>query len=118
MSPQDCLWAAPLGNPSGSGHILPYIHPLVLIRIHYVHGETFIKLVAVFGTIIFFFGNTVDVIEKTAIDFDVMSSDLVKHIESIHIDEESVYVLTKNLKKKSKEEYTESDHNIIREAAL
>ena len=57
--------------------------------------------------------HTVDGIEKTAIDFVVMSSDLVKHIESIHIDEERVHVLTKNLKTKSTVEYSESNHNII-----
>ena len=35
LSPRDCPQAVPLGNPSGSGHILPYILPLVLIRIQY-----------------------------------------------------------------------------------
>ena len=29
------IWPEPLGFPSGSGHILPYIPPLVLIRIQY-----------------------------------------------------------------------------------
>ena len=54
--------------------------------------------------------HTVDGIEKTAISFVVLSSDLVKHIECIQIDEERV---TKNLKTKSTVEYSESDHNII-----
>ena len=57
--------------------------------------------------------HTLDGIEKTVIDFVVMSSDLIKHIESIHIDEERVHVLTKNLKTKSGVEYTESDHNVV-----
>ena len=34
-SPQDCPRAVPLGNPSGPGQILPYIPPLVLLRIQY-----------------------------------------------------------------------------------
>ena len=57
--------------------------------------------------------HTVDGIEKTVIDFVVVSGDLMKHIESIHIDEKRVHVLTKNLKTKSGVEYTESDHNVI-----
>ena len=36
LSPWDCPRAAPSGNSSGSGHILRYIPPLVLIRIHYI----------------------------------------------------------------------------------
>ena len=31
----------PSGNPSGSGHILPYIPPLVLIRIQYILPDEF-----------------------------------------------------------------------------
>ena len=35
LNPQDFPLAAPSGNPLGSGHILPYIPALVLIRIQY-----------------------------------------------------------------------------------
>ena len=33
LSPQDFPQAAPSGNSLGSGHILPYIPPLVLLQI-------------------------------------------------------------------------------------
>ena len=33
LSPRDCTRAPPSGNSLGSGHILPYFPPLVLIRI-------------------------------------------------------------------------------------
>ena len=48
------------------------------------------------------------------IDFVVVSSDLIKHIEYMHIDEERVHVLTKLTKSKhGKTTKVESDHNLI-----
>ena len=43
----------------------------------------------------------------------LLSSDLVKHIENIHIDDRRQNVLTKIIKSKSGIKYQESDHNII-----
>ena len=56
---------------------------------------------------------TVDGIKKSIIDFVIVSSDMIKHIEQIHIDDERVHVLTKNLKTKNGIHYSESDHHII-----
>ena len=51
---------------------------------------------------------------KSVIDFVVVSSDLIKHIEYMHIDEERVHVLTKLTKSKhGKTTKVESDHNLI-----
>ena len=47
------------------------------------------------------------------IDFVITSSDLVKHITEMHIDDDRFHVLTKNLKTKTGMDYSESDHNII-----
>jgi hypothetical protein len=57
--------------------------------------------------------NTVLGVQKSIIDFVIASSDLIEHIIEIHIDEERVNVLTKNLKTKTGIEYIESDHNVI-----
>ena len=57
--------------------------------------------------------STVNGIEQSVIDFVIVSCDLVKHIEYIHIDEKRIHVLTKNLKTKHKNEVIKSDHNII-----
>ena len=52
-------------------------------------------------------------VEKSVIDFVVVSSDLIKHIEYMHIDEERVNVLTKLTKsKRGKTTKVESDHNL------
>ena len=52
--------------------------------------------------------------EKSVIDFVVMSSDLVSHIEYVHIDDKITNVLTKLVKsKKNQTKKVESDHNII-----
>ena len=56
---------------------------------------------------------TVNGIEQSIIDFVLMSSDLMDHIEHIHIDEDRVHVLSKNIKTKNGISYNESDHNII-----
>ena len=57
--------------------------------------------------------NTVLGVQKSIIDFVIASSDLIEHIIEIHIDEERVNVLKKNLKTKTGIEYIESDHNVI-----
>ena len=46
--------------------------------------------------------HSVNDVEKSIIDFVLMSNDLVKHIEHIHVDNERVHVLSKNIKKKLK----------------
>ena len=56
---------------------------------------------------------TVNGIEKSVIDFVIVSNDLVKHIEKIHIDDERKHVLTKIMKNKKNTDITESDHNMI-----
>jgi hypothetical protein len=60
---------------------------------------------------------TVDGVQKSVIDFVIVSSDLVKHVEYLHIDEKRDNVLTKLVKNtKSKTKRTikvESDHNIL-----
>ena len=60
---------------------------------------------------------TVEGVERSVIDFVITSSDLVKHIQSMHIDEKRTHVLTKLIKtKKGKIKHTkkvESDHNVI-----
>ena len=53
-------------------------------------------------------------IEKSVIDFVVVSSDLVKHIDYMHVDDARENVLTKLLKsKRGKTTKVESDHNLI-----
>ena len=42
--------------------------------------------------------HTVSGVERSVIDLVIMSSDMTKHIENIHVDEERVDVLTKNFK--------------------
>ena len=42
-----------------------------------------------------------------------ISSDLLEHMEKIHIDDQRLHVLTKNRKTKNGIDYSESDHNII-----
>ena len=54
-----------------------------------------------------------DRIKKSILDFVIVSSDMIKDIEQIHIDDERVHVLTKNLKTKNGIHYSESDHHII-----
>ena len=59
--------------------------------------------------------NTVDGVEQSVIDFVIMSSDLINHVEYMHIDDMRENVLTKLVKsKKGKKRHTkkvESDHN-------
>ena len=43
---------------------------------------------------------TVKVVEKSVIDFVIVSSDLVKHIKHIQMDDKRTNVLTKNMKTK------------------
>ena len=57
--------------------------------------------------------HTVNGVERSIIDLVLMNSDLSEHIEQIHVDEERVHVLLKNIKTKTGISYTESDHNII-----
>ena len=57
--------------------------------------------------------STINGIEKSVIDFVIVSSDLLKHVESIHIDDARVNVLTKNHKTPKAMEISKSDHNII-----
>ena len=51
--------------------------------------------------------------KKSVIDFVIMSSDLLLHMEQIHIDDECLNLLTKNCRTKSGIVYSESDHNLI-----
>ena len=57
--------------------------------------------------------STINGIERSVIDFVIVSSDLVKHIKNIHIDDKRINVLTKNVKTKEGTITTKSDHNII-----
>ena len=62
--------------------------------------------------------NTTNNIEKSVIDFIIVSQDLGKHIESMHIDEARTNVLAKIVKKKKKTNskeivVTETDHNTM-----
>ena len=58
--------------------------------------------------------STVQGVEKSVIDFVIVSSDLGKHIEYMHIDDKRRNVLTKLTKtKKSHTKKVESDHNVI-----
>ena len=61
--------------------------------------------------------HTVEGIEKSVIDFVIISSDLNNHLEYMHIDDQRVNVLTKLVKtKKGKRKHikkVESDHNLI-----
>ena len=61
---------------------------------------------------------TADSIEKSVIDYVIVSRDLGKHIDKMHIDEDRINVLTKIVNKRSKGSQslvvlTESDHNTI-----
>ena len=56
---------------------------------------------------------TVTGVKKSVIDFVIVSNDLVKHIEQIHIDDERIHVLTANMKSKNYIHHSESDHNLI-----
>ena len=52
--------------------------------------------------------------ERSVIDFVILSSIIVQHVERMHIDEERHNVLTKIIKKRNKVvEKCESDHNTI-----
>ena len=58
--------------------------------------------------------NTKENIERSVIDFIIVSSDLVKSVVNMQIDEGRQHVLTKFIKKKNKTvEISESDHNTI-----
>ena len=57
--------------------------------------------------------STCDGSETSVIDFVIASSDLINHIEYIHIDDRREHVLTKLVKKGSHTKKSESDHNII-----
>ena len=57
--------------------------------------------------------NTVDSVEKSIIDFVIVSQDIVKNISSIMIYEERRYVLTKLSKTKKGVIKNKSDHNIF-----
>ena len=56
---------------------------------------------------------TVDSVEKSIIDFVIVSHDLVPEILSMMIDDDRKYVLTKLTKTKSGLQKKESDHNTI-----
>ena len=52
--------------------------------------------------------------EESVIDFVVISSDLVRHIEYVDVDDKRVHVLTKLVKCKNRQtKKVESDHNVI-----
>ena len=52
-------------------------------------------------------------LKKSVIDFVIVSSDIVEYIESIHMDDERINILTRNTKTKNGTEVSKSDHNII-----
>ena len=52
-------------------------------------------------------------LEKSTIDFVIVSSELVDHIESIVIDEDKVNCLSSNVRTKKGVKVTKSDHNSI-----
>ena len=57
--------------------------------------------------------DTVNGLKKSVIDFVIISSDLLEHMDKIHIDDQRLHVLTKNRRTKNGIDYSESDHNII-----
>ena len=52
-------------------------------------------------------------VERSVIYFVIVSNDLKEHVMFIHVDEERVHVLTKNIKTKNGIEHTKSDQNLI-----
>ena len=56
--------------------------------------------------------HTINGIEKSVIDLVLLSGDLIKHMEYIHVDDKREYVLTNIVKTKKGKEHTKSDHNI------
>ena len=57
--------------------------------------------------------STVDSIEKSIIDFVIISHDLVEHVKSMMIDDDCKYVLTKLTNTNNEIVKKESDHNTI-----
>ena len=51
--------------------------------------------------------------EESVIDLVITSRNLASHIEAVHVDEERLHVLTKNVKVGSVVKNTESDHNVV-----
>ena len=49
----------------------------------------------------------------SVIDFVIVSSDIVEHVELIHIDDERINVLTKNVKTKKGTDINKSDRTMI-----
>ena len=56
---------------------------------------------------------TIDSTERSVIDFVITSSDLIQHIDSMHIDDRRENVITKLVKKGKHVKKVESDHNLI-----
>ena len=56
---------------------------------------------------------TVDSIEESIIDFVIVSSDLVKDIDELIIDEQKEYALSKIVKRKNSVQVLHSDHNVM-----
>ena len=56
---------------------------------------------------------TVNGNEKSVIDFVIISQDLLKHLNYMHIDDQRVNVLTRNKRTKTGIEISKSDHNMI-----
>ena len=56
---------------------------------------------------------TVIGIEQSVIDFVIVSSNLMKHVQSIHIDGKRLNVLTRLTKRGNHKKIVESDHNMI-----
>ena len=56
---------------------------------------------------------TVQGVEQSVIDIVIVSSDLGKHIEYMHIDDKRIDVLTRLTKTATKQKRVESDHNVI-----
>ena len=58
--------------------------------------------------------NTKDNIEESVIDLVIVSSDVINHVESVHIDEDRIKVLTNITHTKNGLVKKESDHNCIK----
>ena len=56
---------------------------------------------------------TVDIEEKSAIDFVILSHDMIGHFMSLNVDEEKKYSLTSVTKTKKGTKYKESEHNSL-----
>ena len=57
--------------------------------------------------------STVNGLEQSVIDFVIESNEIIKRIESIHIDDDRINVFTTNHKTKTGTTNSKSDHNLM-----